>query len=202
MRYRRSRRHNLRKVSDEVLRMRAVFHIQQIGVSVQVVKVLQQRKIECVFDVLIGFAHCKHRGKFHGKLLVAYRRFKHGFVLWLEARAYFLLRLLVFSYESKLSAQIVVGAMTEKLMREPHRFVFRPVCEYATQLGKRMHVVLGITLRIHIFPVYKQFVDIFGFLFKRIESHINLLLLFLGNYFPLAAFLNSISHYKASKHMT
>ena len=133
------------------------------------VEVLEQSKIESGFDSLIGFSHSEHRSEFDGELLVSYGSFQHRFVLWLDARADFLLRLFALSHESEFSSQIVVVAVTEELMGEPHRLVFRAVRENTAQFRKRTHVVFGITLRIHGFPIAKQLIEVFGLLFKRIE---------------------------------
>ena len=81
MSYRGARRHDFGEFSDKVFRMHAVLHIQQIGISVKVVEILQKREIESGFHSFIRLAHGKHCGELDGKLLVSYGGFQHGFVL-------------------------------------------------------------------------------------------------------------------------
>ena len=47
----RSTRHDLRVAAHEALGMLAVVHLHQVGVAIQVVKVLQQRQIKRLPDV-------------------------------------------------------------------------------------------------------------------------------------------------------
>ena len=164
-----ARGHNLGEFADEIFSVHAVLHIQKIGVSVKMIEVFQKRKIQRGFHSLVGLAHRKHCRKFNRKLLVGYGGFEHGFVFWFETRAEFLLYLLASSHKREFPSQIVVCAMTEKLVRKPHGLVFRPVCENTTQFRKRAHFVLRVAFGIDVFPVEKQFFDVFGFLFKRVE---------------------------------
>ena len=136
----------------------AVLHIQQIRISVQMVEVLEQRKIKRGFYVHIRLALSKYSGKLNCKLLVADSGFKHRFILRLEAGNSFLLLLFVLSYKLELSAQVVILAVTEELMREPNRLVLRSVHKDYARFCKRVGVVFGIALGINAFPVIKKLI--------------------------------------------
>ena len=60
--------------------MNAALVVKKVGVSVQMVKILQERKIQLVFDVFVLFALGEDGREVDGELLVADGVFEHTLV--------------------------------------------------------------------------------------------------------------------------
>ena len=69
-RYRGSAGHDFRIAANEVFRLYAAAEIQQVGIAVEVVKILQQGKIKGIFYVDVRLSLCEYRRKVHCKLFV------------------------------------------------------------------------------------------------------------------------------------
>jgi len=62
MRNCRPRGHDLRVSADQPFRLYALFHFQQVGISVQVIEILQKREVERFLHVAVALALGKLRG--------------------------------------------------------------------------------------------------------------------------------------------
>jgi len=58
--------HDFRIAAHQVFRAHAGFHVQKIGIAVQVVKILQKREIQRVAHVLVRFALGQAGGQVNG----------------------------------------------------------------------------------------------------------------------------------------
>ena len=102
----RAARHDLRVAAHEALGVLSAVHLHQVGVAVQVVKVLQQRQVERLPDVLTFDALRQMRRQIDRKLLVADGVLQHGFAKRLEARELLLLLLIRAAGHRQLRTQL------------------------------------------------------------------------------------------------
>ena len=79
-RNRRTPRHDLGIIPDEPRRIAALFQFHQIRITVQVIEIFEQSKIELLFDVRIFFGQRKICSQIDGKLFVTDGVFQNGFV--------------------------------------------------------------------------------------------------------------------------
>ena len=78
-RNRRPARHNFGKSAHQLFGFDAVLKVQKIGVTIEVIEVLQKRKVQGLLDVRVGFSARENGGKLDGKLLVTDGGFQNGF---------------------------------------------------------------------------------------------------------------------------
>ncbi len=150
---RRSAGHYLRIAADELFAEHALFHFEQIAVAVEVVEVLEQRKVERLFDVSVTLAPRHQCRKIYGKLLVCDSRLENGLVYRLEIAYTLLLLLVASSYESYLSAQLVVRAMAGKVVIEAALLELRAVHENYSHFRIRVYGVLVVGFGVELFPI-------------------------------------------------
>ena len=133
--YGRTSGHYLGIFSHKSLRLYALLHFKQIRIAVKMVKVFEQRKVECLFYIRIAFLERKFRRQIDRKMLVAYSMLENILVLRFE-RGYTLL-LLCFAapYRRQSATYIVVVASSGKPVRKVDSLKFRTVHKYDSQFG-------------------------------------------------------------------
>ena len=72
--------HNLGVFSNEIFRANTLLHFKKIGITVKVIKIFEQSKIQCFFDVTITFALCKFCSQVNGKLFVSDSMLQRAFI--------------------------------------------------------------------------------------------------------------------------
>ena len=161
--------HDLGVPAHQLLGMDAPVHLQQVGVAVQVVKVLQKGKVQRLLDLPVRLALGHAGGQVHGQLLVAdgvlqqclVQRFQRGDVL--------LLLLFLPAQQGQLPPQIVVLAVAVELVAEPNRLELGAVHQDAAHAGVGVGLPLVIGAGGHGFPVHKALVQRAGSLVKGIH---------------------------------
>ncbi len=115
--------HNLGVAAHQKLGpLAALVHLQQVGVAVQMVKILQQGEIQGGFYQAVRFGLRHARRQVHRQLLIADGGFQRRFVHWLQGLDTLLLLLLGSADQSQLPPQRFVWAISEKLVGEKRRF--------------------------------------------------------------------------------
>ena len=130
--------------AHEALSLYSLFHLEQIGITIQVVKVLQQRKVQRLYDVRIRFALRQYGSEIHSQLLVCYRRLELGLIYGLEIGELVLLLLFNAPADGYLAPQIVVGAVAVELVAKPHSFIFSACHEYYAHLGVGVGIIFVV----------------------------------------------------------
>ena len=77
---RRPPRHDFRVIPHKLFRMDTAFKIQKIGITVQMIEILQKRKVQLLFYIPVLFSLGQNRGQIHGKLFVPDRMLQHALV--------------------------------------------------------------------------------------------------------------------------
>ena len=131
----RAARHDLRVAAHEALGVLSAVHLHQVGVAVQVVKVLQQRQIKRLPDVLTFDALRQVRRQIDRQLLVADGVLQHGFAKRLEARELLLLLLLRAAGHRQLRTQLWIVHVPGHLVAELDGFKLRAVHQDDAALG-------------------------------------------------------------------
>ena len=113
-------RHKFGVATNKFFRNNALVHFQKVGISVQVVEVLQKGKVHCHFNVLVTFPLGKDGSQVNGKLLVADGVLQNAFANGLQTGNALLLLLFVTACYGNFPADVVVVAMAVELMSKPN----------------------------------------------------------------------------------
>ena len=135
------------------------------------VEVFEQGEIERHLDIRVLFAAGKIGGEFDRKLFVSYRGFENCFVRGLQRAYLFLLLLLHAPYQGDFAAQVVVAAVSGKLVRKPIRLEFRSVHKYDAEFGVRVCGVFVVGLDQQVLPALEGVAHGSDFLFEWVERH-------------------------------
>ena len=149
-------RHDLGVAAHQVLGFFAGGGVQIVGVPVEVVKVLQQGKVERALDV--GAAHPLRQmgGQVDRQLLVADGVFQGGLVGGFQVGQQFLLLLFAAAQQSQLTAQLVVPHAARELMAEPDVLELGAVHQDDAGACVRVGLPLVVGPGPELFPVEKK----------------------------------------------
>ena len=161
--------HDFRVMPHQILCMHAGFHIQEICITIQVIKILQQGEVQRAFDVCVRFPLGEPGGQIHRQLFVADGMLQNGFIRGFEQADEFLLLLFLTPDNGQFPANVVVVAMAGKLMQEPVGFKFRAVHQNDAGARIGIHRVLVVWLGIHAVPIQEQAFQTDGLGFKWIH---------------------------------
>ena len=160
----RSAGHDFRQSAGKRFRADVLLYVQKVGIAVEVVKVLGERKVQRRAHILVGFVSRHNRREVDCKLLVAYRVHQHRFVHGLKRSDSLLLLLFDAARKRELAAQIVVYAVACKGVGEPYRLELGAVCEdcpharvwvdFHGVVGRSYHVLAREEKRVGLFGAY------------------------------------------------
>ena len=148
--------HDLGVAAHQVLRLLAGLHVQIVRIAVEVVEVLQQRKVQRILQPRVAHALGEVGRQIHRQLLVADGVLQHRLVQRLQVAQELLLLLLAAADQRKLAANLVVHRVPGELVGEPHVFKFRAVHQDQPRAGVGIHAELVVGLRAHRRPVQDQ----------------------------------------------
>ena len=144
--------HNFGVAAHQALCLNALLHFQQIRISVEVVKVLQQRKVQRLDHIGVRFPLSQDRGQVHRQLFVGDGGLQLGLVGRLQVGKLMLLLLLLPPGHRQFPAQIVVRTVAVELMTEPYRLVLGPGHQYDANFGIGIGLVLAVSFGVQAFP--------------------------------------------------
>ena len=161
--------HDLGIAAHQPLCVYALLHLQQIGIAVQMVKILQQGQVHGLDHIGVRVPLGQDGGQVYGQLFVGDGGLQLGLVDGLQAGQLLLLLLLHPAAQRQLAPQVVVGAVPVELMAEPVRLKFGAGHQDDAHLGVGVGLVFVIGLGIKGFPVHQAVFHFCRFQFKRVH---------------------------------
>lgn len=149
----------------------ALFHFEEVGISVEMVEVLEQSEIEGFDEISVRFGTGELSSQVDGELFITDSGFEYGFVLGLQGGDTLLLLLFLTAENRKRSSQVVVIAVSVEHMRKEYLIEFCAVHKDDTRTRIRIDGIFIIRFRSKLLPVHKAVVQFRCFFFKRVKSH-------------------------------
>ena len=167
----RTARRELDGVARELVGRNVLVDLQQVGVAVQMVEVLQQGEVHAGLRILVGLVHGQPCRQVDGQLLVADGQLERRLVAGGQPVDVLLLHLFHAAAESDLAAQVVVLAMAMEVVAEQGRLHLDAVHEDDAGLGVGIGLQLVVRLRLDALPIlHEVHVGFLGFLLERVHA--------------------------------
>ena len=144
-------------------------HIEQVRVAVQMVKILEERKIHALLHIFVRLVLRQPRREVHGKVFVTDGSLELRFVAGRKPVNGFLLHLLLAAAGRDLAAQFVVRTVPVELLAEHNRLGFNPVHQDYAAFRVGVRIIFGIWFLVKLFPAKEAFVHCHWFFFKRVH---------------------------------
>ena len=162
--------HDFGVAPHQILRMLLFVQLHIVRVTIQMVEILQQGKIQGVFQTLVGDVLGQICRQIHRKLLITDGVGQDALLPGLQVAHGLLLLLFAATQQGQHPAQIVIHAVPEKLMGKPHVFKFRAVHQNDPGAGIGIGLPEIVGLGPEMLPIVIEFRTLCRQIFKWIHK--------------------------------